>query len=57
MPKAYKHLKNVLKLFKYFKSKVFTSVILFLQDRYSTRENEIRWKDEFDYNLYFSHGK
>ena len=35
-----------LKLFDYFKNKA-----------HSTKVNKIKWKDEFDGNLYFSHGK
>ena len=44
-------------LFNYFKNKIFPNGILFLQEKYSTKENEIKWKDEFDVNLDFSHGK
>ena len=32
-------------------------VLYFLQEAHSTKENEIKWKDEFDGGLYFSHGK
>ena len=30
---------------------------MFLQETQSTTENKDMWKDEFDGNLYFSHGK
>ena len=30
---------------------------MFLQETHSTKENKIKWKDEFDGDLYFSHGK
>ena len=57
MSKAYKTSKKRLKLFNYFKNKIFPNAIIFLQETYSTKENEIKWKDEFDDDLYFSHGK
>ena len=40
MSKVYKHRKNVLKLFKYFKNKILLNRILFLQETHSTKENE-----------------
>ena len=49
--------KKRLKLFSYFKNKIFLNGIIFLQETHSTKENEIKWKDEFDGDLYFSHGK
>ena len=49
--------KKRLKLFNYFKNNIFPNHILFLQEMHHTKENEINWKDEFDANLYFSHGK
>ena len=30
---------------------------MFLQETHSTKENKIKWKDEFDSNLYFSYSK
>ena len=42
-----------LKLFNYLKNKIFPNGILFLQERHSKKENEIKWKGEFDGNLYF----
>ena len=49
--------KKRLKLFNYFKNKIFPNGIIFLQETHSTKENEIKWKDKFDGDLYFSHGK
>ena len=49
--------KKSFKLFNYFKNKIFPNGILFLQETHSTKENEIKWEDEFDRNLYFSHAK
>ena len=49
--------KKRLKLFKYFKNKIFPNGILFLQETHSTKENEVMRKDESDGNFYFSHSK
>ena len=49
--------KKRLKLFNYLKNKLFPNGIIFLQEMHSTKENEIQWKDEFDSDLCFSHGK
>ena len=49
--------KKRLTLLNYFKNKYFPNGILFLQETHSTKENEIKWKDAFDGNLYFSHDK
>ena len=46
-----------LKLLYYFKNKTFTNGILFIQEPHYTKENEIQWKDKFDCDLYFAHGK
>ena len=58
--KAYKHQNSVLKLFNYFKNKIFPNGILFLQETHSTVENEFKWKFELywnEVNLHFSHDK
>ena len=49
--------KKRLNLFNYFKSKMFPNNIIFLQETHSTKGNKIKWKDAFDSDLYFSHGK
>ena len=49
--------KKSFKLFNYLKNKIFPNGILFLEETHSTKENEIKWKDEFDNNSYFSHVK
>ena len=49
--------KKPLKLFNYFKNKIFPNGILSLQETHSAKGNKIKRKDEFDSNLYFSHGK
>ena len=37
-------------------SNISKNCVLFLQETHSTK-NEIKWNNEFDGNLYFSHGK
>ena len=49
--------KKRLKLFEYFRNKISPNGIVFLQETHSTKNNEIKWKDEFRGNLYFSHGR
>lgn len=49
--------KKSFKLFNYLKNKIFPNGILFLEETHSTKDNEIKWKNEFDNNSYFSHGK
>ena len=38
-------------------SNISKNCVLFLKETHSTKKNEIKWNDEFDSNLYFSHGK
>ena len=49
--------KKCLKSFKYFRNKIFPNCILILQETHSTKKKKIKWKDKFEGNLYFSHGK
>ena len=49
--------KKRLEIFKYLKNKSGSSGILFLQETYSTKENEIRWIDDFNGQIHYSHGK
>lgn len=49
--------KKRLKLFEYFRDKLSSNGILFLQETHSTINNELKWKDEFKGALFFSHGK
>ena len=55
--KGSKKSKKRLKLFQYFKNKIFPNGILLLQESHSTKEKEIKRKDKLYSNLYFSHGK
>ena len=55
--KGSKKSKKRLKLFQYFKNKIFPNGILLLQESHSTKEKEIKRKDKLYGNLYFSHGK
>ena len=45
------------KIFKYLKNKSGTNGILFLQETHSTRQNEIRWIDDFNGQIHYSHSK
>ena len=49
--------KKRLKLFEYFRDKLSSNGILFLQETHSTINNELKWKDEFKGALFFAHGK
>ena len=45
------------KLFHYFKSNFFgSSGFLFLQETHSSEEDERHWRNDFDGELFFSHG-
>ena len=46
-----------LKLIKYFKDKIVSNGFLFLQETYSTVNYEIKWKDDFKGEVFYSHGK
>ena len=48
---------KILKLIKYFKDKVVSNGFLFLQETYSTVIDEIKWKDDFKGEVFYSHGK
>ena len=45
------------KVFEYFKRKIGPSGILFLQETHSSKEAEVKWSDEFQGQMFFSHGK
>ena len=49
--------KKRLKWFENFKIKIFPNGIIFSQETHSTKENRIKWKDEFHGDLCFSRGK
>ena len=44
-------------MFEYFKTKIDPKGILFLQETHSSIETEKKWNDEFNGQLFFSHGK
>ena len=44
--------KKRLKLFKYFKNKIFPNGILFLQETHSTKENKIKWKNDLTVTIW-----
>ena len=49
--------KKRLNLFEYFRDKLSSNGILFLQETHSTINNKLKWKGEFKGALFFSHGK
>ena len=55
--KGIQSLKKRLKLIEYFKSKITTHRILFLQKTHSSSDGERKWRDDFGGNTFFSHGK
>ena len=46
-----------LKVTEYLKDKIGSNGILFLQETHSTEKNEISWKNDFNGQMFFSHGK
>ena len=46
-----------LKLIKYFKGKIVSNSFLFLQETHSTVNDEIKWKDDFKGEVFYTHGK
>ena len=50
-------LKEILKLIEYFKIKITRDRILFLQETHSSSEDEQKWQDNFNGNIFFSHGR
>ena len=55
--KGIQSMKKRLKLIEYFKSKITTHRILFLQETHSSSDDEQKWRDNFGGNTFFSHGK
>ena len=55
--KGIQSMKKRLKLIEYFKSKITTHGILFLQETHSSSDDEQKWRDNFGGNTFFSHGK
>ena len=57
MLKVSSHIKKRLKIFENLKNKSGPNGILFLQETHSSKENEIRWNDDFNGPIHYSHGK
>ena len=57
MLKVSSHIKKRLKIFEYLKNKSGPNGTLFLQETHSMKKNEIRWNDDFDGQIHYSHGK
>ena len=46
-----------LTLIKYFEEKIVSNDFLFLQETHSTVNDEMKWKDDFKGEFFYSHGK
>ena len=46
-----------IKIFEYLKNSITPNGFIFLQETHSSVDDEKRWEDELNGNLYFSHGK
>ena len=55
--KGFQSTNKRLKLIKYFKDKIVPNGFLFLQETHSTVNDEIKWKDDFKGEVFYSHGK
>ena len=55
--KGVQSIKKRLKLIEYFKSKITTHGILFLQETYSSSDGEQKWRDDFDGNTFSANCK
>ena len=49
--------KKRLKLMKYFKDKIGSTGVLFLQEPHSDSKVKQKWKEDFNGPIFFSHGK
>ena len=56
MSKEYNHIKKSLKL-QYFKEKIGSTGVLFLQETHSSSKVEQKWKEDFKGHVFFSHEK
>ena len=48
---------KIIKIFEYLSNSISPNGFIFLQETYSSVDDEKRWCDELNGNLYFSHGK
>ena len=55
--KSFQSINKRLKLIKYFKDKIVSNGFLFLQETHLTFNDEIKWKDDFKGEVFYSHGK
>ena len=51
-----KSLKKRFKMFEYFRDKVSNKRIIFLQETHSTEDAHNKWRDDFQGQIFFSHG-
>ena len=57
MSKEHNHIKKRLKLMQYFKEKIGSTRVLFLQETNSSSKAEKIWKNDFNGNVFFSNRK
>ena len=55
--KGIQSFKRELKLIQYFKDKIGSTGLLFLQETHSNSEIEQKWKESFKGQVFFSHGR
>ena len=55
--KGIQSFKRELKLIQYFKDKIGSTGLLFLQETHSNSEIEQKWKENFKGQVFFSHGR
>ena len=54
--KGFQSTNKRLKFIKYFKDEIVSNGFLFLQKTHSTIIDEIKWKDDFKGEVFYSHG-
>ena len=55
--KGFQSTNKRLKLIKYFKDKIVSNGFLFVQETHSTVNDEIKWKDDFKGEVFYSNSK
>ena len=55
--KGIQSFKKKLKLIQYFKDKIGSTGVLFLQETHSNSKIEQKWKEDFKGQVFFSHGE
>ena len=55
--KGFQSTNERIKLIKYFKDKIVSNGFLLIQETHSTVNDEIKWKDDFAAEVFYSHSK